>query len=172
VKKDYEMEIKVVDRVKIYNKDKADDFLNQEIGLYESERGREEKISNLKAYTYNLENDKMVATKVEKDSKFKSTENKHYNIIKFAFPNVKDGSVVEYSYTVLSPFIHEMPKIMIEENVPIIYSEYVFDAPKELGYNINYQGSVLPKYRVVEEKCCMVLIIELIDLDMKILKHF
>jgi hypothetical protein len=37
VKKDYEMEIKVVDRVKIYNKDKADDFLNQEIGLYESE---------------------------------------------------------------------------------------------------------------------------------------
>ena len=152
VKKDYEMEIKVVDRVKIYNKDKADDFLNQEIGLYESESGREEKISNLKAYTYNLENDKMVATKVEKDSKFKSTENKHYNIIKFAFPNVKDGSVVEYSYTVLSPFIHEMPKIMIEENVPIIYSEYVFDAPKELGYNINYQGSVLPKYRVVEEK--------------------
>jgi hypothetical protein len=89
VKKDYEMEIKVVDRVKIYNKDKADDFLNQEIGLYESEGGREEKISNLKAYTYNLENDKMVATKVEKDSKFKSTENKRYNIIKFAFPNVK-----------------------------------------------------------------------------------
>ena len=100
--------------------------------MYESESGREEKYLILKLITYNLENDKMVATKVEKDSKFKSTENKRYNIIKFAFPNVKDGSVVEYSYTVLSPFIHEMPKIMIEENVPIIYSEYVLMPRKNL----------------------------------------
>lgn len=151
VKKDYEMEITIVDRVKIYNKDKAADFLNKEIGLYESD-GREEKIYGLKAYTYNLENDKMVSTKVEKDSKFRSTENKHVNIVKFAFPNVKDGSVVEYSYNILSPFVFEMPRIMIEDEVPIIYMEYVFDAPKELGYNINYQGSILPKHRVVDEK--------------------
>jgi hypothetical protein len=122
----------------------------------------------LKAYTYNLENDKIVPTKVEKDSKFKSTEDKHYNIVKFAFPNVKDGSVVEYSYTIFSPFVFEMPKIMIEDDVPIVYTEYVFDTPKELGYSINYQGSVLPKYRVSEEKFFMVLIIELIDLVMKI----
>lgn len=152
VRKDYEMEISVIDRVKIYNKNKAEDFLNKEISLYEAEGGREEKLSSLKAYTYNLENDKIVPTKVEKDSKFKSTENKHYNIVKFAFPNVKDGSVVEYSYTIFSPFVFEMPKIMIEDDVPIVYTEYVFDTPKELGYSINYQGSVLPKYRVSEEK--------------------
>lgn len=152
VRKDFEMEIKIVDRIKIYNKDKAEDYLNKEIALYESENGREERMSGLKAYTYNLENDKMITTKVENDSKFRSTENKRYNIIKFAFPNVKDGSVVEYSYTVFSPFIHEMPRIMIEDEIPIIYTEYVFDAPKELGYNLNYQGSVLPKHRVVQEK--------------------
>ena len=68
---------------------------------------------------------------------------------------IKDGSVVEYSYTVLSPFIHDA-KNYDRRNVPIIYSEYVFDALKRTVYNINYQGSVLPKYRVVEEKCCMV----------------
>lgn len=152
IRKDYEMEIKIVDRVKIYNKDKAEDFLNKEIALYEAQSGNEEKLSNLKAYTYNLENDKIVTNKVEKDSKFKSTENKRYNIVKFAFPNVKDGSVVEYSYTVFSPFIREMPKIMIEEEVPVIYTEYVLDTPKELGYSINYKGSVMPKYRISEER--------------------
>lgn len=152
IRKDYEMEIKIVDRVKIYNKDKAEDFLNKEIALYEAQSGNEEKLSNLKAYTYNLENDKIVTNKVEKDSKFKSTENKRYNIVKFAFPNVKDGSVLEYSYTVFSPFIREMPKIMIEEDVPVIYTEYVLDTPKELGYSINYKGSIMPKYRVSEER--------------------
>ncbi len=60
--------------------------------------------------------------------------------------------MVEYSYTIFSPFVFEIPKIMIEDDVPIVYTEYVFDAPKELGYSINYQGSVLPKYRVSEEK--------------------
>ena len=60
VRKDYEMEITVVDRVKIYNKNKAEDFLNKEITLYEAQAGREEKLSSLKAYTYNLENDKIV----------------------------------------------------------------------------------------------------------------
>lgn len=152
VRKDFEMEIKIVDRVKIYNKDKAEDYLNKEVSLYESVDGHEEKMSGLKAYTYNLENDKMVTTKVEKDSKFKSTENKRYNIVKFAFPNVKDGSIVEYSYTIVSPFIHEMPRIIIEQDIPVIYMEYVFDAPKELGYSINYKGSLTPKYRVAEEK--------------------
>lgn len=152
IRKDYEMEIKIVDRVKIYNKDKAENFLNKEIALYEAQSGNEEKLSNLKAVTYNLENDKIVTNKVEKDSKFKSTENKRYNIIKFAFPNVKDGSVVEYSYTIFSPFIREMPKIMIEEDIPVVYTEYVLDTPKELGYSINYKGSAMPKYRVSEER--------------------
>ena len=152
IRKDYEMEIKIVDRVKIYNKDKAENFLNKEIALYEAQSGNEEKLSNLKAVTYNLENDKIVTNKVEKDSKFKSTENKRYNIVKFAFPNVKDGSVVEYSYTIFSPFIQEMPKIMIEEDIPVVYTEYVLDTPKELGYSINYKGSAMPKYRVSEER--------------------
>ncbi|SFI22528.1 DUF3857 domain-containing protein [Halpernia frigidisoli] len=143
----------IVSRVKIYDKEKANDYLDVEIPLYESSTGSDrEKLSNLKAATYNFENGRVKETKVEKDSKFKSTEDKNYNITKFAFADVKNGSVIEYKYTVETPFYYAIPKVMIERDIPVKYIEYVFETPKQLGYTINYQGSLSPTYREVEEK--------------------
>ena len=142
----------VVSRVKIYNKDNASDYLGQEIGVYDDNRGSRETLSNLKAHTYNFENGKTVTTKISKDEKFKSKEDKNYNITKFAFANVKNGSVVEYSYTLLTPFLSSTPRVLIEEEIPARYVEYILDSPKPLGYTINYKGDLSPTHRVIEEK--------------------
>lgn len=142
----------VVSRVKIYNKDNASSYLDHEISIYDDRKGTRQTLSNLKAYTYNYENGKTVATKVERDEKYKSKEDKNYDVTKFAFPNVKNGSVVEYSYTIQTPFYGSTPRIVIEEEVPVRYVEFVLDAPKPLGYTINYKGSLTPARRIVEEK--------------------
>lgn len=142
----------VVNRVKIYNKDNAGDYLDREIAVYDNGRGSRETLSDLKAYTYNFENGKSVATKVSKDEKFKSKEDKNYNITKFAFANVKNGSVVEYSYTLLTPFLTSTPRVLIEEEIPVRYVEFVFDTPKPLGYTINYKGSLSPTHRMMEQR--------------------
>lgn len=138
-------------RIKIYDKDKASDWLNLEIPLYET-GGSRETLGKFKAFTYNLENGKTVPLKVEKSSQYKSQESKYINVNKFAFPNVKDGSVLEYQYEILSPFIYMIPEILIETNIPSLYTEYVFDAPISVSYNINYTGALAPKYRMVDEK--------------------
>ncbi|UZT97735.1 transglutaminase [Chryseobacterium fluminis] len=138
-------------RVKIYNKDKAEDWLNLEVPLYQS--GSDvETLNKVKALTYNLENGVAVSTRVEKNSKFKSKESKYITITKLAFPNVKDGSVLEYQYEVISPFLFAIPEIMIESDTPSLYTEYVLENPLNIAYNINYTGSITPKYRVVEER--------------------
>ena len=142
----------IISRIKIYDKDKAGDYLDTEIPLYDSGNGSREKLVNLKAYTYNYEDGKIKATKVEKDSKFKSAEDKNYNITKFAFPDVKNGSVVEYQYTIETPFYWVVPRVMIERNIPTKYIEYIFETPKQLGYTINYKGDLKPTFRDVEEK--------------------
>lgn len=146
------MEITVFNRIKIYNKDKASDYLDVEISLMQDSHNNKETISGLKAYTYNLENGKVVTTVVEKDSKFKSKENKYETIQKFAFENVKNGSVLEYKYVKSTPFIHELPKIFFEKDIPIVYEEYVLDAPKPYGFNVNFQGGLMPKYKEVEQR--------------------
>ncbi|ASK32579.1 transglutaminase [Chryseobacterium sp. T16E-39] len=138
-------------RVKIYDKDKAEDLLNLEIPLYESGSDKES-VSKMRAYTYNLENGSVVTTKVDKSSKYKSKENKYVSVTKFAFPNVKNGSIIEYQYEVISPFLYSVPEIVIESDTPSLYTEYVLDTPSNIAYNVNYTGSLDPKYRQVEEK--------------------
>ena len=138
-------------RVKIYNKDKSEDWLNLEIPLFQMS-GDQETLAKVKAVTYNLENGKATQTKVEKSSKYRSKESKYVTINKFAFPNVKNGSVLEYQFEVLSPFLVSIPEILIEPDTPSLYTEYVLDAPLNISYNINYTGSLLPKYKEVEEK--------------------
>lgn len=143
---------KVVNRVKIYNREKAADYLDHEIILYDDKKGSVETLTDLKAYTYNYENGGIVTTKVSRDEKYRSKEDRNYNVTKFAFPNVKNGSVVEYSYQIMTPFLNSTPKIMIEREIPVRYSEFIMDYPTVLSYNINYKGNLAPSHRVVEEK--------------------
>lgn len=143
---------KVINRVKIYNKDNASGYLDHMITTYDDKKGSQETLTELKAYTYNYENGTIVPTKVAKDEKYSSKENKNYTVTKFAFPNVKNGSVVEYSYLITTPFLGSTPKIMIEEDIPVRYSEFVLDNPAILAYTINYKGSLTPTHRIVEHK--------------------
>ncbi|WP_374460365.1 transglutaminase domain-containing protein [Chryseobacterium taeanense] len=138
-------------RVKIYDKDKAEDWLNLEIPLYQN-GSNQETLSKIKAFTYNLENGTSVATKVDKSSKYKSKESKNVSITKFAFPNVKNGSVIEYQYEVTSPFLFIVPEILIETDTPSLYTEYVLDSPSNISYNVNYTGFLSPKYREVDDR--------------------
>lgn len=143
---------KVINRVKIYNKDNASNYLDHLISIYDDKKGSQETLSELKAYTYNYENGTIVSNKVEKDERYSSKEDRNYTVTKFAFPNVKNGSVVEYSYLIMTPFLGSTPKIMIEEDIPVRYSEFVLDTPAVLAYTINYKGSLTPTHRNVEQK--------------------
>lgn len=138
-------------RIKIYDKDKAEDWLNLEIPLYKTSRDSET-LGKFKAFTYNLENGVVTPVKVEKSSQYKSKESKYVTITKFAFPNVKNGSVLEYQYEVASPFLFSIPEVLIETDAPSLYTEYSLDAPLNIAYNINYTGTLTPKNRAVEEK--------------------
>lgn len=138
-------------RVKIYDKDKAEDWLSLEIPLFKNLNG-EEVLLKMKAYTHNLENGKVVSTAVDKSSKYKSKESKNVTVNKFAFPNVKNGSIIEYEYRIESAFYFSIPTFVVETDTPSMYTEYVLDAPSNISYNLNYTGDLKPKYRVVEEK--------------------
>ncbi|WP_213278632.1 transglutaminase-like domain-containing protein [Chryseobacterium indologenes] len=138
-------------RVKIYDKDKAEDWLNLEIPIYNVGTNRES-LGKFKAFTYNLENGITVPVKVEKSSQYKSKENKYVTLTKFAFPSVKNGSVLEYQYEIISPFRFMIPEVLIESDTPSLNTEYVFDTPINMSYNVNYTGGLTPKYREMEER--------------------
>ncbi|GEQ86933.1 hypothetical protein ULMS_24410 [Patiriisocius marinistellae] len=81
----------VFERIKIYTKE-GFEYAKWQIDF--------DDVESLKANTYNLENGKIVVTKVEKGSIFNEEINDGEEVSKISFPNVKEGSVLELKYKV------------------------------------------------------------------------
>ena len=111
-----------------------------EIRLYTNGEAEEE-LENLKAVTYNLENGKVVETKLEiKSAVFKDKINKNLVIKKFTFPNIKEGSIIEYEYTLKSDFIFNLQPWEFQGEYPRLWSEYNVAMPSFYNYVTLTQG--------------------------------
>ncbi len=101
----------------------------------------EEELVSLKAVTYNLENGKVVETKLEtKSAVFKDKINKSIVVKKFTFPNIKEGSIIEYQYTVNSDFIRYLRAWSFQGGYPRLWSEYNVSMPEFYYYVTLSQG--------------------------------
>ena len=126
-------------RIKILKKT-ALDWGNYKISLYRSTNGNnEEKVSDLKCATYNLENDKMVTSKLEKSSTFKEDFNKNWLKLRFSMPNVKEGSIIEISYRIYSDFF-SIRDWNFQYNIPVLYTEYSAHIPEYFKYKVFQNG--------------------------------
>jgi hypothetical protein len=95
---------------------------------------REEKLDNIKAVTYNLENGKIVETKLDKSSIFKEKRDNNWSVKKFTFPNVKEGCIIEYDYEVTSDFIQNLDPWIFQGESPVLWSEYRLSVPEFFRY--------------------------------------
>ncbi len=102
----------------------------------------EEKLENLKAVTYNFENGKIVETQLSNDGVFKEKFNRNFNQAKFAFPNVKEGSVIEFSYIITSGFLANFPNWRFQRSIPTRLSEYWAMIPEFFFFEKYMQGYV------------------------------
>ena len=109
------------------------------IPLY-STISNEEKLSDLKAYTYNLENGAVIKTELESNAIFKDKLSKNYVKSKFTFPAVKEGSIIEYSYTIYSDFLFNLQPWIFQGKYPRIWSEYNVSLPVIFNYAALAQG--------------------------------
>lgn len=130
-----------------------------EIPLYKI-GSAEEELSSIKAVTYNLENGKIVETKLEKSGIFSDKLDKNFTLKKFTFPNVKEGSIIEYEYTIKSDFLTYLRSWEFQGKLPRLWSEYNLALPNFLGYVFLKKG-YLPYYvETSKERSTMFHIIE------------
>ena len=90
---------------------------------------KEDKVEKIEAVTYNLENNVIVATKMDKESIFIDKASKNYGIKKFTLPNLKEGCVIEYTYTITSPNVYNLRNWFFQDDVPVLQSEYEITVP-------------------------------------------
>lgn len=127
-------------RIKILTKDGLD-WANFSIPLYH-DGSDDEKVVGLKGVTYNLENGKVVETKLKNDAVFKEKQEANIDITKVTMPNVKVGSVIELTYSVRSDFIFNFQDWEFQSTIPTVWSEYRARIPEYFHYDKYMQGYI------------------------------
>ncbi|POY40461.1 transglutaminase [Flavobacterium alvei] len=135
-------------RIKIYKKE-GYDWANQNIRYYLSGNSKEI-ISVSDAVTYNLVNGKIEKTKLKTEGEFDENINKYWAQKKITLPNIKEGSVIEFQYTIKTKSIGSMREWDFQSSIPVNHSEFITYIPEFFVFNTNKKGFIFPKVTVKE----------------------
>lgn len=128
------------ERVKIYNKE-GFDWANITIDLYKDRR--KDILKGLRAHTYHLNaKGKVDHVRLGKDGIFEQETTKYLSQTKLTMPNIQEGSVIEYKYSIESPFIFNIDEFRFQETIPVDKVNITFNTPEYFIYNTHQRGGV------------------------------
>ncbi len=134
----WENHLKRICRIKIFN-DNGYDWATESVLLYD-DNNFEESVSQIKGFTYTLEDGKVVKSKLGKGDIFTEKTSKNYKRVKFTMPNAKEGSVIEFSYNVNSNYHTILDRWEFQKSIPVKWSEYIVSIPEYFTYLKNSTG--------------------------------
>lgn len=140
-------------RIKIYTKE-GFDYATHIINLYVGGSSTAtENVLGLKAYTYSLEGGKIVKDKLQKNAIFDEETNKYYSRTKFTMPNIKEGCVIEFEYTVQSQ-LFGIDDIAIQQMIPTKHLDIKVKTPEYFKYSrvLNPRASFVPNFQDTKER--------------------
>jgi hypothetical protein len=129
-------------RIKIYKKE-GYDWASKSVRFYLVNDAKET-VSFSDAITYNLIDGKIEKTKLKSDGEFDEVLNKYWGQKKITMPNVKQGSVIEFKYTIRSVRTGSPRDWYFQSSIPVNYSEYKNYVPEYFIYNANLKGFIRP----------------------------
>ena len=115
-----------------------------DIGIVYQSGNRYQNVSNLKAQIVQPDGSKRA---LERKEFFEEKVDENFTRIKFSFPEVKEGSVIEYSYSLRSSGVFQLPEWYFQGEIPVRWSEYVIQMPEFYQYVTLRNG---PKFAIDE----------------------
>ncbi len=105
------------------------------IPIYKGENSSE-KVEGVRAITHNG----TLKTSLSPNGLYTKQISERFSELTFTFPNIKVGSILEYRYKLISPFIYNLSGWTFQSGIPKIYSEYNASIPANYRYNRNLSG--------------------------------
>jgi transglutaminase-like putative cysteine protease len=134
-------------RIKIYKKE-GYDWANQEVRYLSGNSSVKESVHFSDAVTYNLVEGKIEKSKLKSEGEFDEKSNRYWNKKKITLPNIKEGSVLEYRYTLRTDYIGKLREFNFQASIPIEFSEYNTYVPEYFVYNSKLKGFIAPQIKV------------------------
>lgn len=138
----YTKEYLVKKRIKIL-KDEGKEYANVAFHYIDNEQeqyGRE-RVFDFKATAYNVENGKVTKYKIGPERLFTERIDDDYMLAKFAVPQAKAGTVIEYEYRIHSNVFFHIYDWDAQEEIPVVYTRYELNIPTTLVFNVETSDS-------------------------------
>lgn len=100
----------------------------------------DEMIEDVKATAFNMEGTKVVKTSLKKSDIVNKTIDEHNYLVEFTVPNVKEGTVIEYEYTIHSQLFWELRDWYAQCDIPVVFAKLDMNIPNFLIFNIEDHG--------------------------------
>jgi hypothetical protein len=110
-------------------------------------------IQKLKATSYYLENGQIVKQDVDEKDMFTEKVTGQNRNIKFAFPNIRKGSVIEFSYKETYPGVG-IRTWYFQRNIPVRWSQHSAEIPEMFSVKTDVTGEQFLDSRADEKKDC------------------
>jgi hypothetical protein len=105
----------------------------------------EDRVTGLKAHTYNLVNGKVVEKSLKSSDVFTDRLSDTRKETKFTFPDVQEGSIIEYTYKIQSRYAYDISSWTFQNVIPTLHSSYTVDLPEYYDYMTLTQGHMKAK---------------------------
>ncbi len=132
--KDHNLSTNYYYRIKILKKEGFDKGIVQ-IPFYKNES-----VDNIKAITYNIVANSIQKKNVLEKDIFKNKETENWTTLTFTLPDIKVGSVIEYSYTYTTPYFQGLEDWYFQSDIPKVKSEYESAILGNYMYNVGLRG--------------------------------
>jgi hypothetical protein len=129
-------------RIKILN-ESGFDWGTVKIGYRKKSEDNQyrQRIEDLKAHTINIDEDNNIVTaEVKSEDIFDENVNDEWHRIRFSFPQLKVGSIIEYRYRIVSDNPHDLDEWIFQHREPCRWSEFRLYLPEFYHYVQVYQG--------------------------------
>lgn len=133
-------------RIKFYN-DRPEDlaYATEKIRLYIKDS--DEEVSKIKAYSYNLKNNYIEETKLDKSQIFENELSESTAEVSFTLPKVKKGTVVDFTYRIQSPYYWSIDEFQFQFDIPAKKISAKIYTPEDFRFNRINKGYIVPEFK-------------------------
>lgn len=100
-----------------------------------------ENIEDIQATTYNFEDGQLKKTELINKNIFEEKINENLQVKKIALADVREGSVIEFSYKLSTPYFFNMRKWDFQGSIPVIQSQLKYRAMPYYEYTYILKGA-------------------------------
>mgnify|MGYP001627203217 CR=1 FL=1 len=116
-------------------------YADEQIPFY-TIQGRKDNVFDIKGFVYNASGGVIQKEKLGKEHIFDEAVSKTYSLRKISFPNVKEGSVIEYTYQITSDLFSYLREWEFQSGIPTRWSAYTLEYPEYFAFSQTNQGYV------------------------------